>query len=241
MNESNEYGGLRRRVLEANLLLARSGLVILTWGNVSEMDRAAGVFAIKPSGVPYDRMTEDDIVVMSLETGEKVWGKLNPSSDTPTHLKLYQAWPDVNGVCHAHSTYATVWSQAARAIPCLGTTHADTFNGEIPVTRRLTTQEIDDAYEAATGDVIIEAFRSRDPSGTPAALVRQHGPFTWGKNAVDSVEHMMILEQCARIAHLQYEQGVVSLHESLKKLDESLRRKHYERKHGANATYGQLD
>lgn len=236
-----EYTSLRQRVLDANLLLARSGLVILTWGNVSEADRVAGVFAIKPSGVPYNRMTVDDIVVVSLKTGDIIWGDLNPSSDTPTHLKLYQAWADVGGICHAHSTYSTAWSQFGWGIVCAGTTHADTFDGEVPITRKLKKQEIDAAYEAATGDVIIEAFSNkdgRDPMGTPAALVRQHGPFSWGNSGYHAVEHMMILEEVAKINSIQ-SALMSSQYGGMGKLDESLRRKHYERKHGSNATYGQ--
>ncbi|MDR0397284.1 MAG: L-ribulose-5-phosphate 4-epimerase AraD [Oscillospiraceae bacterium] len=234
----SDYIELRARTLDANQTLARSGLVILTWGNASQADRAAGVFAIKPSGVPYDRLSADDIVVCSIQTGEKIWGRLNPSSDTPTHAKLYQAWPQINGACHAHPVYSTAWSQASRALPALGTTHADTFDGDVPVTRRLTVQEVEGDYEAATGTAIVEAFKGRDPMGTPAALVRQHGPFAWGKDAAEAVEHMIILEQSARIAHKQYAL-TDALSESPRKLDEPLRRKHYERKHGANATYGQ--
>ncbi|MDR1599581.1 MAG: L-ribulose-5-phosphate 4-epimerase AraD [Oscillospiraceae bacterium] len=233
-----DYAETRRLALEANLLLARSGLAILTWGNASQTYREDGVFAIKPSGVPYERLTVDDLTVCSIETGEKLWGRLNPSTDTLTHAQLYRKWPEINGVCHAHPPYATAWSQASRALPALGTTHADTFDGDVPVTRRLTIEEIEDDYESATGAAIIGAFRGRDHNVTPAALARQHAPFTWGKDAIEAVERMMVLEECAKIAYFQYTLGN-AVTESPRKLDEPLRRKHYERKHGANATYGQ--
>ena len=229
------YTELKKRVYEANMMLARSGLVILTWGNVSEADRGLGVFAIKPSGVSYDKLTADDIVVISLATGERVEGSLRPSSDTNTHLKLYQAFENINGVCHCHSSYATAFSQAGMPIPSLGTTHADVFYNEVPITRSLTKQEIDSDYEAETGTVIVEAFKEKDPTAVPSVLVRQHGPFTWGRDGAESVEHAMVLEQVAKIAWLQK-----ALDPMLTPLDVNLQNKHFYRKHGAAATYGQI-
>ncbi|MDR2506342.1 MAG: L-ribulose-5-phosphate 4-epimerase AraD [Oscillospiraceae bacterium] len=228
------YEELKRRVFNANMLLARSGLVILTWGNVSEADREAGVFAIKPSGVSYDEMKAEDVVIVSLESGERIEGKMNPSSDTKTHLALYRAFPKAGGICHCHSTFATAYAQASHPIPCLGTTHADVFFGEVPVTRALTKEEIDKDYEGETGMVIAEAFAELDPAATPGVLVRQHGPFTWGKNGVEAVEHAQVLEQTAKMAWIQN-----MLDPDAESFNLDLLHKHYERKHGANATYGQ--
>ena len=228
------YSELKRRVYEANQALAQSGLVILTWGNVSEADRELGVFAIKPSGVSYDKMTADDMVIVSLETGEKLDGRMRPSSDVMTHYMLYRAFERVGGICHCHSSFATAFAQAGVAIPSLGTTHADVFYNDVPLTRKLTQKEIDGDYEAETGVVIIEAFEGRDPQAAPAVLVRQHGPFAWGKDGMESVEHAMVLEQVAKIAWLQK-----ALDPEWTALDSGLRDKHFFRKHGAKATYGQ--
>lgn len=234
------YAKLRERTLRANRALSESGLVILTWGNVSEVDRDAGVFAIKPSGVPYGSMTAEDITVVSIETGERVWGAANPSSDTPTHLALYRAWPSVGGICHCHSTCATACAQAAKALPCLGTTHADVFYGEVPVTRTLKAAEVEQSYEASTGDVIVEAFRKIDPEAVPAVLVRQHGPFSWGRDGMEAVEHAMVLEECAKIAQAQVVFGTSDATVfGFGRLDRNLLNKHYARKHGPGGTYGQ--
>jgi L-ribulose-5-phosphate 4-epimerase len=196
------HDALKEAVWRANLDLVKAGLVILTWGNVSGADRAAGVMAIKPSGVAYDTLRPDDIVVVSLETGEVVDGVLRPSSDTPTHLLLYRDLPGIGGVAHTHSSAAVSWAQAERDVPCLGTTHADHFHGCIPVTRRLRDAEVHDAYERNTGAVIVECFRERglDPLDVPGALVAGHGPFAWGESARNAVENAIALEATARMA-----------------------------------------
>jgi L-ribulose-5-phosphate 4-epimerase len=224
---------LREAVLAANLALPAHGLVKLTWGNVSGLDRERGVMAIKASGVAYDAMTAQDMVLVEIESGEVVEGDRRPSSDTPTHVALYRAFHAIGGIVHTHSTYATAWAQAGREIPVLGTTHAD-FSGEpIPLTRALTADEIGDGYEAATGDVLIEAVRGRSDR-IPAALVIGHAPFCWGADAGKAVEAAVTLEEVARLALLS-----TLLEPSVGPLDAALRDKHFERKHGPTAYYGQ--
>ena len=225
---------LRKQVYEANMELYRNHLAPLTWGNVSQVDRSLGVMAIKPSGVPYERLSAEDITVVSLETGERVAGHLNPSSDTPTHLALYRAFPGIGGITHTHSSYATAWAQAGRPLRCLGTTHADCFYGEVPVTRYVSREEAARAYEAETGTVIVEAFAGRDPVHTPGVLVRGHGPFTWGDSALKSVHNAITLEEVARMNLL-----TLLLDGNVPDLPEALQSKHFERKHGPNAYYGQ--
>ena len=223
---------LKQEVLEANLDLVKNNLVILTWGNVSALDRESGLVVIKPSGVSYDDMKAEDMVVVDLD-GNIVEGDLRPSSDTPTHLAIYRHFPEVGGVVHTHSTYATAWSQAGLSIPNIGTTHADTFHQAIPCTKEMSKEQIETAYEAATGDVIAEAFKGMNPMHTPAVLVKHHGPFTWGKNAANAVYNAVVLEEVARMASI-----TVALNPNVQ-MNENLIEKHYERKHGANAYYGQ--
>jgi L-ribulose-5-phosphate 4-epimerase len=224
---------LKEAVLDANLELPRRGLVTYTWGNVSGICREQGLVVIKPSGVSYDEMKADDMVVVDLE-GNVVEGGLRPSSDTPTHLALYRAWPEVGGIVHTHSTYATVWAQARIGIPCLGTTHADYFYGEIPCTRPLTETEIAGKYEEETGNVIVKAFAQRDPLSMPGALVAGHGPFTWGKDPAEAVHNSVVLEQVALMALF-----TVSLAPDIDAIPQALLDKHFLRKHGAGAYYGQ--
>lgn len=230
------YEELKARVCAANKEINRVQLAILTWGNASEVDREAGVFAIKPSGVDYDEMTPDDIPIISLETGEKIEGAMNPSSDTATHWHLYRVFEDIGGVVHTHSTYATAWAQAHREIPCLGTTHADTFYGSVPCTRPLTKAEIDGEYELNTGKVIAEHFEKNGlkASELPGVLVSSHAPFTWGANAMKAVVNGRILEEVARMASTTQ-----ALNPGIGAVDQYLMDKHYLRKHGANAYYGQ--
>ena len=223
---------LKQEVLEANLDLVKNGLVILTWGNVSALDRETGLVVIKPSGVSYDDMKAEDMVVVDLD-GNIVEGDLRPSSDTPTHLSIYRNFPEVGGVVHTHSTYATAWAQAGLSIPNIGTTHADTFHQSIPCTDEMTKEQIEAAYEAATGDVIADAFKGMNPMHTPAVLVKHHGPFTWGKNAANAVYNAVVLEEVARMASI-----TVALNPQVE-MNPDLVEKHYERKHGANAYYGQ--
>ncbi len=223
---------LKKRVYEANIALKSNGLITLTWGNVSEIDRENGVIAIKPSGVSYDTMTPDDMVVVDLD-GNKIEGKYNPSSDLPTHLELYKAFPNIGGVTHTHSRWATVFAQAESDVPMLGTTHADAFYGDVPCTRKMTAEEIAGAYEKNTGVVIREAFEDKDPDAIPAVLVNSHGPFTWGKNAAKSVENSIILEEVAFMAW-----HTVKYNENAK-FQKELADKHYFRKHGPDAYYGQ--
>lgn len=223
---------LKQEVLEANLDLVKRNLVILTWGNVSAIDRETGLVVIKPSGVEYDNMKAEDMVVVDLE-GNIVEGDLRPSSDTPTHLAIYRHFPEVGGVVHTHSTYATAWAQAGLSIPNIGTTHADTFHQAIPCTEEMSKEQIETAYEAATGDVIAEAFAGMNPMHTPAVLVKHHGPFTWGKSATNAVYNAVVLEEVARMASI-----TVALNPNVV-MNENLIEKHYERKHGANAYYGQ--
>lgn len=226
---------LKQRVLEANLMLPKHGLVTFTWGNVSEVDRESGMMVIKPSGVEYDGMTAEDMVVVSLESGEVVEGKYKPSSDTPTHLELYRAFDNIGGVCHTHSRWATSFAQAGIGVKPFGTTHGDYFYGEIPCTRAMTEEEIKGEYEKETGTVIIETFKGIDPLSIPAVLVKSHGPFTWGVDAKDSVHNAVVLEEAAFMAF-----HAMSLREgALPSMQQALLDKHYLRKHGANAYYGQ--
>ncbi len=229
------YEELKKKVYEANMELWHRGLVLYTWGNVSQADREANVFAIKPSGVDYDKLTPDDIVVLSLADGKRVEGKLNPSSDTPTHLGLYRAFSRIGGITHTHSTCATAWAQAGKPIPCLGTTHADYMRKDIPVTRYLTKGETEQAYELNTATVIVEAFRDRDPLYTPAVLVRGHGPFAWGRDAAASVYHAAVLEEVAKMAMYSY-----SINPETEELPDHIQDKHFLRKHGPDAYYGQI-
>ncbi|MGZ8512322.1 MAG: L-ribulose-5-phosphate 4-epimerase AraD [Candidatus Limnocylindria bacterium] len=224
---------LRHQVLEANLALPTHGLVTLTWGNVSGIDRERGFVVIKPSGVPYGSMTADDRVVLDLD-GNQVEGSRRPSTDTPTHLALYRAFDWIGGVVHTHSTWATVWAQADREIPILGTTHADLCPGPIPVTRALTDEEIDEDYEGATGGVLIEAVGDRGPDEVPAALVRGHGPFCWAADPAAAVETAVTLEEVARLALF-----TTMLDPGIAPLAEALRDRHFYRKHGPGAYYGQ--
>ncbi len=227
---------LKKEVYEANMLLPKYGLITFTWGNVSGIDREKGLIVIKPSGVEYDVMKPEDMVVVDLN-GKVVEGDLNPSSDTPTHIEFYKAFPNIGGVTHTHSTYATSFAQAGVGVLPLGTTHGDYFYGEIPCTRKMTPEEIGSEYEKNTGLVITETFRERniDPDQIPAVLVCSHGPFTWGKDAVDSVHHSVILEECAKMALFANQiRG-----EKVPHMQQELLDKHYLRKHGANAYYGQ--
>ena len=224
---------LKKDVLEANLELVKYNLVTFTWGNVSGIDRDAGLVVIKPSGVSYDNMTADDMVVVDLQ-GNVVEGKWKPSSDTPTHLVLYNAFPHIGGVVHTHSRNATSWAQAGRGIPAYGTTHGDYFYGEIPCTRKMTIEEIAGEYEAETGNVIVETFQGKSPDDIPAVLVHSHGPFTWGNDAHNAVHNAVVLEELAYMA-LQTE----SLKLNTSTMQKELLDKHYLRKHGKNAYYGQ--
>ena len=227
------YEELKQIVCKANIELQKQKLIIYTWGNVSGIDRKAGVVAIKPSGVPYDELTADKMVVLDL-SGKIIEGKLNPSSDTPTHLELYRNFKDVGGITHTHSIYATMWSQACKPIPCLGTTHADHFYGPVPVTDVLTKEEIEGDYELNTGKVIVRRFAGIDPMQMPAVLVANHGPFTWGKNPDKSVENAVVLEQVASMAI-----GTLTINSKQKAISQVLLDKHYLRKHGKEAYYGQ--
>lgn len=230
---------LKEKVFEANLKLVEYGLVVLTWGNVSGIDREKGLFVIKPSGVPYDTMKASDMVVMDLE-GNKVEGDLNPSSDTPTHLELYRNYKDIGGVVHTHSSWACSWAQAGRDVPAYGTTHADFSNGCIPCARGLTKEEVDGEYELNTGKVIVEEFEKRNisPNECPAVLVHRHGPFAWGKDPFKAVENALILEEISKMA---YQTEQISSFDSLCNIgiEQYLLDKHYQRKHGKNAYYGQ--
>lgn len=226
---------LKKEVFEANLELPKYGLVLFTWGNVSAIDREKGLVVIKPSGVNYDTMKVEDMVVVDLE-GNVVEGELNPSSDTPTHLELYKAFPNIGGVVHTHSTNAVIWAQAGRDIPAYGTTHGDYFYGSIPCTRKMTVEEIKGEYEKETGTVIIETFKDRNIDSTmvPGVLVQSHGPFTWGKNAHDAVHNSVVLEELSKMA-LFTEQ----INRNVETMQQELLDKHFLRKHGANAYYGQ--
>ena len=225
---------LKERVYEANMELYRRNLVIYTWGNVSEIDRDKGIMAIKPSGVPYEKLTADMIVLMDLDSGKVVDSDLNPSSDAPTHLALYRAWSEIGGVTHTHSPCATSWAQAGRGIPAYGTTHGDYFYGEIPCTRKMTPAEIGGDYELETGNVIIETFGGKSPDDIPAVLVHSHGPFTWGTDPHNAVHNAVVLEELAFMAF--HTEAITPGKETMQ---QELLDKHYLRKHGKNAYYGQ--
>ena len=215
--------------------LPRHGLVTFTWGNVSGIDRESGLFVIKPSGVDYDKLTPEDMVVMDLE-GNKIEGSYKPSSDTATHIELYKAFPEIGGIVHTHSSYATSWAQAGRSIPCYGTTHADYIYGEIPCLRCLTAEEIEDAYEENTGHLIVNEFArlQKDPMAVPAVLCKNHGPFAWGKDAKEAVHNAVVLEEVAKMAY-----RAELINPKVEAAPQELQDKHYYRKHGANAYYGQ--
>lgn len=226
---------LKEKVLQANLDLVKHGLVIFTWGNVSGIDREKGLVVIKPSGVSYDDMKADDMVVVDLKTGQVVEGELRPSSDTPTHLEIYRAWPEVGGVVHTHSTYATAWAQAGIDLPNIGTTHADYFHNAVPCTADMTKAEVEGDYELETGKVIVRRFEEAgiNPMHTPGVLVKNHGPFTWGKTPAEAVHNAVVLEQVAKMAFVAYQ---VTPRLTMNPL---LVEKHFNRKHGPNAYYGQ--
>lgn len=226
---------LKQKVYEANMLLPKYGLVTFTWGNVSAIDTESGLFVIKPSGVDYEKMTPADMVVMDLQ-GNKVEGDLRPSSDTPTHLELYKAFPEIGGIVHTHSSYATSWAQAGRSIPCYGTTHADYIYGEVPCLRCLTKEEIDEAYEENTGHLIVNEFQrmNKEVMAVPAVLCKNHGPFTFGKDAMDAVHNAVVLEEVAKMAY-----RTETINPKVAPAPQELQDKHYYRKHGANAYYGQ--
>ncbi len=225
---------LKEQVWKANLQLPAHGLVVFTWGNVSGIDRESGLFVIKPSGVEYDKLRPEDMVVMDLN-GNKVEGELNPSSDTPTHLELYCNFPEIGGIVHTHSRWATIWAQSGRDIPAYGTTHGDYFYGAIPCTRAMTPDEIHGEYELETGKVIVETFQDKKPSDIPAVLVKSHGPFTWGKDCFEAVHNSVVLEELAMMAwHTENTFGV-----QMQPMQQELLDKHFLRKHGANAYYGQ--
>jgi L-ribulose-5-phosphate 4-epimerase len=226
---------LKKRVLDANLLLKKYGLIKLTWGNVSEIDRSVNLVAIKPSGVPYEEMTVDSIVITDLD-GKIVEGEYRPSSDLATHLEIYKKYPSVNGVTHTHSPFATIFAQAQVSIPILGTTHADYFYGDIPLTRKLTKEEIASDYEKNTGKVILETIGDKDPLAIPAIIVASHGPFTYGTSGAKSVENALVLEECAFMA---YHSLVLAKHKK-PLFQQDLADVHYNRKHGKNAYYGQV-
>jgi len=227
-----ELSLLKEKVFKANLDLVKHGLVIFTWGNVSAIDREKGLVVIKPSGVAYEDMKVDDMVVIDLN-GEKIEGKLKPSSDTATHLELYKAFPEIGGVVHTHSTFATAWSQAGMSIPNIGTTHADYFSREIPCTRDMNEEEVMGEYEKQTGLVIVEAFKDINPVQVPGVLVKNHGPFAWGKSADDAVHNAVVMEQVAKMAYV-----AISLNPKLT-MNPLLVQKHFFRKHGPGAYYGQ--
>ena len=224
---------LKQKVYEANMELPRRGLITYTWGNVSGIDREKGLFVIKPSGVDYDVLKPSDMVVMDLE-GNKVEGEMNPSSDTATHVELYNAFKEIGGIVHTHSPHATAWAQAGRALPCYGTTHADYFYGEIPCARNLTAEEIEEGYEMNTGRVIIETFQGKNPVYIPAVLCKNHGPFTWGKDAAEAVHNAVVLEEIARMNSM-----TELINPQAGPAPQWLQDKHFMRKHGPNAYYGQ--
>lgn len=226
---------LKKTVFEANLALPRYNLVTFTWGNVSGIDRERNLMIIKPSGVSYEQMSFEDMVVVDLATGNTVEGTLKPSSDTPTHLELYRNFPDIGGIVHTHSRWATIFAQMGREIPALGTTHGDYFYGAIPCTRKMTDEEIGGDYEKETGSVIVETFRMRDPLQVPAVLVHSHGPFTWGKDPLDAVHNAVVLEEVAMMAW----HDIALCKEGIGPMQPALLDKHYLRKHGKNAYYGQ--
>jgi len=223
---------LRKSVRKANLQLPKLGLVLFTWGNVSGIDRTRGLVAIKPSGIPYKNLLLDDIVIVDLD-GNIVAGEGKPSSDTATHLRLYKAFPDISGIVHTHSTYATAFAQAGQSLPAYGTTHADYFHGPVPCTRALTDFEINGNYELETGNVIVETFANIDPNAVPGVLVKNHGVFTWGTSPKDAVHNAAVVEECAKMAFLSRE-----LNPDMPPVGQVLLDKHYYRKHGPGATYG---
>lgn len=224
---------LKKEVYEANMLLPRYNLVTFTWGNVSGIDRESGLFVIKPSGVDYDKLRPEDMVVVDLD-GNRVEGEMNPSSDTATHVELYKAFPSIGGIVHTHSPWATSWAQAGRGIPCYGTTHADYMYGEIPCVRNLTREEIEEAYEKNTGVLIAEYFKDKDYVAMPAVLCKNHGPFTWGKNAHEAVHNAVVLENVAMMAC-----RCEMVNPQVQPAPQELQDKHFLRKHGPNAYYGQ--
>lgn len=225
---------LKEAVYQANLLLPKHGLVTFTWGNVSGIDREQGLVVIKPSGVAYEGMKAEDMVVVELESGKRVEGKLKPSSDTPTHLELYKAFSKVGGIVHTHSRWVTSFAQAGRGLTALGTTHGDYFYGEIPCTRQMTEAEIEGDYEKETGTVIIETFQGKDPAAIPAVLVHSHGPFAWGTDPMNAVHNAVVLEE---VAFMNYH--ALMLNPTVPPMQQDLLDRHYLRKHGANAYYGQ--
>ena len=224
---------LKKEVYEANMDLPRYGLVTFTWGNVSGIDRESGLFVIKPSGVEYDKLTWEDMVVMDLN-GNKVEGKYRPSADTDTHLELYKAFPKIGGIVHTHSSWATSWAQAGRGIPCYGTTHADYMYGEIPCIRNLTKDEIEEAYEKNTGLSIVEYFKDKDYVAMPAVVCKNHGPFSWGKDAHEAVHNAVVLEEVAKMAA-----RCEMINPQVQRAPHAMQDKHYYRKHGEHAYYGQ--
>jgi len=226
---------LKEQVFRANLLLPKHGLITFTWGNVSGIDREQRLVVIKPSGIAYDVMKADDMVVLEVETGKVVEGNLKPSSDTPTHLELYKAFPNIGGVVHTHSRWATTFAQAGRGIEALGTTHGDYFYGEIPCTRKMTKAEIEGEYEEETGMLIIETFKGKDPDAVPAVLVHSHGPFVWGSGPMDAVHNAVVLEE---VAFMNYH--TMLLDQNIAPMQQELLDKHYLRKHGPDAYYGQI-
>jgi L-ribulose-5-phosphate 4-epimerase len=228
---------LKLKVYEANMLLLKYNLITFTWGNVSGIDREKGMFVIKPSGIEYEKLTVKDMVVVDLQ-GNKIEGKYNPSSDTATHAVLYNRFPKIGGITHTHSTWATSWAQAGRDIPCYGTTHADYIYGEVPCVRNLTAEEIEEAYEKNTGVIIADEFamRKKDYEAVPAVLCQSHGPFSWGKDAFESVHNAVVLEEVAKMAA-----RAEMLNMDIKPAPQALQDKHYFRKHGENAYYGQKD
>ncbi len=227
------YKALKEEVWKANMDLPKYGLITFTWGNVSGIDRKKGVIAIKPSGVPYEELKPEDIVVLDLE-GNRVEGKLKPSSDTPTHLVLYKEFKQIGGVVHTHSSWATSFAQAGRGIMALGTTHGDYFYGEIPCTRKMTTEEIEGEYERETGNVIVETFKNLNPLDIPGVLINMHGPFTWGKDPAEAVHNSVVLEEVAKMAYRTH-----MLNDKIKPMDQVLLDRHFLRKHGEGAYYGQ--
>lgn len=226
---------LKLQVYEANMELPRRGLITYTWGNVSGIDRESGYFVIKPSGIDYDELKPEDMVVMDLE-GNKIEGHLNPSSDTATHIELYKEYQEIGGIVHTHSPWATSWAQAGRSIPCYGTTHADYFYGDIPCARVLTPDEIEDNYEKNTGAVIIETLNEKNPMHIPCMLCSNHGPFTWGKDASEAVHNAVVLEEVAKMAS-----QTEMINKNSQKVPQSMQDKHFLRKHGPNAYYGQTN
>ncbi len=225
---------LKQKVYEANMMLPKYGLVTFTWGNVSGIDREKNLMVIKPSGVDYEKLMPDKMVVVDIATGETVEGGLNPSSDTPTHIELYKAFPNIGGAVHTHSSYATSWAQACRSITAYGTTHADYFYGDIPCTRELSKAEIENEYEKNTGKVIIETFENLDEDAMPGVLVANHGPFTWGTDPSNAVHNAVVLDEVAKMA-----MRCEKINPNITRMSKYILDKHYSRKHGANAYYGQ--